>query len=201
MREVKDATREQQLLALARGGNTRALDDLLRSQYDRIFAVCRRITCSEADGADAAQEAMMSIVRHLDRYDGTAAFSTWVYRIATNAALDELRRRSRRPVPVDELHDVATVTHGDTASRVAQRLEVDAALARLPTDYRVAVTLRDLCDLDYAEIASVLNIPLGTVRSRIARARAALGPLLSPGGNFPDEVQRPISDEHRQTSS
>ena len=175
---MSDPTREKQLLALAKGGNSRALDDLLRTQYDRIFAVCRRITCSEADGADAAQEAMMSIVRHLDRYDGTAAFSTWVYRIATNAALDELRRRSRRPIPVDELHEVVHLGVGDTASRVAQRLEVDAALALLPTDYRVAVTLRDLCDLDYAEIASVLGIPLGTVRSRIARRNSASVPVL-----------------------
>jgi RNA polymerase sigma-70 factor, ECF subfamily len=167
------------LLERARSGDRRALDDLLREQYDRIYAVCRRITCSDADGADAAQEALISIVRHLDRYDGTAAFSTWVYRIATNASLDELRRRNRRPLPVEEIlesfHSV-----DDSSARVAQRMAVDAALSRLPEDYRVAVTLRDLCDLDYAEIAAVLDIPIGTVRSRIARARAALGPLLSP---------------------
>lgn len=195
------------LIERARAGDKRALDDLLRSQYDRIFGVCRRITGSDADAADAAQEAMLSIVRFLDRYDGTAAFSTWVYRIATNASLDELRRRGRRPLPVEEIHDRPTVIGGDAPSNIANRMAVDAALAKLPPEYRVAVTLRDLCDLDYAEIAEVLNIPIGTVRSRIARARQALGPLLSPSshdedsGNSEESPGRRTSDQQQQSSS
>ncbi len=188
---MSDPAADRILVDKARAGDRRALDDLLRGQYDRIFGVCRRITGSEADAADAAQEAMMSIVKYLDRYDGTAAFSTWVYRIATNASLDELRRRGRRPLPVEEITERASSSSGDAPSHIADRLAVDAALAKLPVEYRVAVTLRDLCDLDYAEIAIVLGIPIGTVRSRIARARLALGPLLRP---VPDDTAT-TSDE------
>jgi RNA polymerase sigma-70 factor, ECF subfamily len=191
---MSDPAADRVLVDKARAGDRRALDDLLRGQYDRIFGVCRRITGSEADAADAAQEAMMSIVKYLDRYDGTAAFSTWVYRIATNASLDELRRRGRRPLPVEEITERVSAGASDAPSHIADRLAVDAALAKLPVDYRVAVTLRDLCDLDYAEIAIVLGIPIGTVRSRIARARLALGPLLRPVPDdtaiSPDETER-----------
>ena len=75
------------------------MDALLRRHYDRIFALCRRVTGSDADGADAAQEALIAIVRGLPRFDGRARFSTWAYRVATNVCLDELRRQRRRPVP------------------------------------------------------------------------------------------------------
>src|SRR5829696_9779462 len=88
---------DRQLVAAAQAGDRRALDELLRRHYDRVHAVCRRIAGSARDADDAAQEAMIGIVRGLPRFDGRSQFSTWVYRIATNAALDELRRRKRRP--------------------------------------------------------------------------------------------------------
>ncbi|MEO7399023.1 MAG: sigma-70 family RNA polymerase sigma factor [Ilumatobacteraceae bacterium] len=89
---------DSELVAAARGGDRSSLDVLLRRHYDRIFAVCRRVTGNEADAADAAQEAMIAIVRGLAKFDGRSSFSTWAYRIATNASLDELRRRRRRPL-------------------------------------------------------------------------------------------------------
>jgi RNA polymerase sigma-70 factor (ECF subfamily) len=191
----------------ARDGDRGALDTLLRRHHDRIYALCRRVTGSDADGADACQEALVAIVRGLDRFDGRAAFGTWAYRVATNACLDELRRRRRRPEPglPDDLGEstgrpagqVATGGlgpaggTGDAFGAVDTRLAVDAALARLPTDFRVAVVLRDLCGLAYDEIAEVTGVPVGTVRSRIARGRAALVPLLTPGGNPPGGRRRP----------
>jgi RNA polymerase sigma-70 factor (ECF subfamily) len=118
---------------------------------------------------------MIAIVRGLDRFDGRAAFGTWAYRIATNACLDELRRRRRRPEPGLPEHERPARDEGPgVESAVADRLVVEAALAGLPPDFRAAVVLRDLCALDYHEIAEVLGIPPGTVRSRIARGRAAL---------------------------
>jgi RNA polymerase sigma-70 factor, ECF subfamily len=81
----------------AQAGDRAALDALLRRHYDRIYAVCRRMTGQDADAADAAQDAMIAIVRGLPRFDGRAAFGTWAYRIASNACIDELRRRKRRP--------------------------------------------------------------------------------------------------------
>jgi RNA polymerase sigma-70 factor (ECF subfamily) len=170
----------------AQAGDTAALDALLRRHHDRIHAVCRRLAGNDADALDATQEALIAIARGIRRFDGRAAFTTWAYRVATNACLDELRRRRRRPTPglPDDLDDVP-VGRSSGASRsgvegIPDRLAIDAALAQLPIEFRAAVVLRDLCDLDYAEIAEVLDIPPGTVRSRIARGRAQLARVLEP---------------------
>lgn len=138
------------------------------------------MTGNDADALDAAQEALLAIVRGLARYDGRAAFSTWAYRVATNACLDELRRRKRRPdvgLPEESARSASTLP--DPASVASDRVAVDAALAALPEEFRAAVVLRDLCALDYAEIADVLGIPPGTVRSRIARGRGLLAARLA----------------------
>ncbi len=187
------------LVAASQRGDRDALDVLLRRHHDRILAVCRRVTGNAADAADASQEALMAIARSIGRFDGTSAFTTWAYRVATNASLDELRRRGRRPLPTED-DDLALAVgtgprHGSSvtvsASDVDARVDIDRALAGLPPDWRAALVLRDLCGLDYAEIAEVLAIPGGTVRSRIARARAALAPVLAdrvdrPTGRFDD---------------
>jgi RNA polymerase sigma-70 factor (ECF subfamily) len=179
------------LVAAAQAGDTVALDALLRRHYDRVHALCRRLAGNAADADDATQEAVMAIVRGLPRFDGRARFSTWSYRVATNACLDELRRRGRRPVPTaPEPDDRGAATHPldrspALADAVADRLEVDAALATLPPEFRAAVVLRDLCQLDYAEIAETLGIPPGTVRSRIARGRAALAERLGDAAGNP----------------
>jgi RNA polymerase sigma-70 factor (ECF subfamily) len=139
---------------------------------------------------------MIAIVRGLDRFDGRAAFGTWAYRIATNACLDELRRRRRRPEPGLPEHERPARDDGPgLESTVTDHLVVGAALAELPPDFRAAVVLRDLCALDYQEIAEVLGIPPGTVRSRIARGRAALARDLGDdaAGEPADHPVRPNS--------
>jgi len=156
----------------ARAGDRDALERLLHDHADRIHAVCRRIVGNPDDALDATQEAMIAVARGITRFDGNSRLSTWIYRVATNAALDELRRQRRRPVPAEA--EITSNPTGDVTLAVDARLDVDAALATLPEEFRVAVVLRDLCDLDYAEIAEVLDVPPGTVRSRIARGRAAL---------------------------
>jgi RNA polymerase sigma-70 factor (ECF subfamily) len=169
------------LIAAAQAGDRDALDTLLRRHYDRLYALCRRLAGNDADALDATQEALIAIVRGLPRFDGRARFATWAYRVATNACLDELRRRKRRPqlgLSDDDIGE-RPGRSAPIADSVADRLDVDAALAQLTPEYRAAVVLRDLCTLDYAEIADVLEIPIGTVRSRIARGRAQLADLLS----------------------
>lgn len=176
---------ERALVAAAQGGDRQALDRLLRLHHDRIHGLCRRICGNDVDAQDATQEALIAIVRGLPRFDGRAAFGTWSYRIATNACLDELRRRKRRPEP--GLPDLERAPRGGGAdgppvdARVADQLVLDAALAALPPEFRAAVVLRDLCRLDYAEISETLGIPPGTVRSRIARGRAALARAITAG--------------------
>ena len=188
-------------MTAAQGGDRGALDQLLRRHYDRVHAVCRRITGHDADAADAAQDAMIAIVRNLDRFDGRSSFGTWAYRIATNASLDELRRRKRRPVPTssdDDEHSYREPADPDSGERVeaiGDHLALDAALRTLSDEFRLPVVLRDVADLDYAEIAEVLDIPPGTVKSRIARGRAALAKALSPQAGHADDGNQPTDPE------
>jgi len=178
-RPIADDRDDQGLVRAARSGDRQALEDLLRRQYDRLHALCRRLTGNDADAMDATQEALIAIVRGLDRFDERSSFTTWAYRVATNAAFDELRRRRRRPEPGLPANTLSALgTEAALDERVAMRLDLDTALAGLTPEFRAAVVLRDLCTLSYDEIAEVLDIPPGTVRSRIARGRAALAGAL-----------------------
>jgi RNA polymerase sigma-70 factor (ECF subfamily) len=194
---VRDDEHDDTLARRAADGDSRALDALLRDHSALVHGVCRRILGNPDDALDATQEALLSIARKIGSFDGRSKFSTWAYRVATNAALDESRRRARRPLPSESLPESsghpghATTGHSGTGhsgtahsgteasdTGLADRLDVDAALAHLTPEYRAAVALRDLVGMDYAEIAAVLDIPPGTVRSRISRGRAALADLL-----------------------
>lgn len=175
----------------AQAGDHGALEALLRHHHGRLHGVCRRVLGNDVDADDATQEALVAIVRGLPGFDRRSRFSTWSYRIAVNAALDEVRRRRRRPEPVDhdsspELALAASTERSPEAA--AERLDIDAALQSLSVEYRAAVVLRDLCQLDYQEISDVLGIPPGTVRSRIARGRSALAERL---GNPEPGARRP----------
>ncbi len=183
---------DEELIQAAQNGDKDSLNTLLERHYDRIYAICRRITSQDADAMDATQEALMAIVRGLENFDGRAKFTTWSYRVVTNACLDELRRKKRRPsipLPDEQAGQTPLASTPSPESMVNARLDIDDALARVPEEFRVPVVLRDLCDLDYAEIAEVLEIKPGTVRSRISRGRAALAAQI--GGN-----QDPPSARH-----
>ena len=182
------------LIGRAQRGEQDAVDQLLRAHYDRIFAVCRRMAGNDADAADAAQEALIAVVKGLPQFDGRSALSTWIYRVATNACLDEMRRRKRRPTAMadDPAHEpTATGPAFDTS--LTDRMTIDAALANLSDEFRQPVVLRDLNGYDYGEIARLLGVPVGTVKSRIARGRAQMAAQL---GNQPAaEGRRSDRDE------
>lgn len=185
---------DDELVESARNGDRAALDALLRRHYDRLHALCWRMTGNAADAADATQDALISIARGIGRFDDRARFGTWAYRVAVNACLDELRRRRRRPEPVDpDSPGVPVPSERAAADAVADRMLIDDALRTLPPDYRAAVVLRDLCGLEYAAIAEVLDVPIGTVRSRLARGRGALADRL--GGNREASPSRPRPDD------
>lgn len=180
---------DEALATRAARGDARALDELLRRHTNLVHAVCRRVLGNPDDALDATQEALLSIARKIGLFDGRSRFSTWCYRVATNAALDEARRRNRRPLPSETLPDFAR-DGARVDDAVSDRLDVDAALAQLSPEYRAAVALRDLVGMDYAEIGEVLGIPPGTVRSRIARGRAALADVLG-NREAPSDHQTP----------
>ena len=186
-----DADRERELIRRAQKGDQSALDALLRAHYDRIYAVCRRIAGNDADALDATQDALIAVVKGLPRFDGRARFGTWAYRVASNACLDELRRRKRRPDPgLPEVEEAPEGGRPLLDQQISDRLTLDHALRQVRPEWREPVVLRDVGGLDYAEIAEQLGIPPGTVRSRIARGRSQLADLLiradhepPPGGS------------------
>ncbi len=180
-----DATVHSTLLVRAQAGDRASVDALLRLHYDAVYAVCHRMVLSPQGADDAVQNALLAIVRGLARFDGRSSLSTWVHRIATNAAIDEIRRVRRAPSSADptvlaatEEADPRTDRAADVADRLDQSSAVAGALARLPHEFRVVLVLRYVSDLDYAEIAEILGVPVGTVRSRLSRGKAALAELL-----------------------
>ena len=185
------------------------MEALLERHYDRLYAICFRIATNPADAADACQEALLAIVRGLDRYDSRASFKTWSYRVASNACLDEMRRKNRRPTPGLDVDLIESMDDGPALDQqVSDRITLEEALPQLPEEFRVPVVLRDVADLDYAEIAEILEIPIGTVKSRIARGRTTLAKrlrlddlldsstadtnLFEASGNRGDGEKRPI---------
>jgi RNA polymerase sigma-70 factor (ECF subfamily) len=144
-----------------------------------MYGVCRRITCDDQDAADALQEALLTAWRGIGAFEGRSAVSTWLFRVATNAAIDEVRRRSRQ-----SNHSHLTTIHPgsshDVETAAVSKSTVDWALAQLPPQYRAAVVLREYHDYTYQEIADIMDIPIDTVKSRISRGRQALAELLIP---------------------
>lgn len=178
----------------ARNGDRAALDTLLRRHYDRVWAICRRMAGNDADAADATQEALITLTRRLDRFDGRSAFTTWLYRVTTNACLDELRRRGRRPAPGLPEHPAIELDDRPALdTSVIDRLTIDEALSALPDEFLAPVVLRDQFGLDYAEIAETLDLAPGTVRSRIARGRRRLAAMID--GNQEPAEQRQTPDD------
>jgi len=184
---------DHELVNRANGGDSSAFDALVIRHQDRVFGTVLRIVGNREDALDLSQEIFLTVFQRLDRFLGKAKFSTWLYRIAVNRCRDELRRRGfvkhTRPASLD-----ATRPDGDPLREPAsaapapeERAEaketsavVHAALAELPEEAREIVVLRDLEGLSYEETADVLEVPVGTVRSRLSRARVLLRDRLLP---------------------
>lgn len=180
-----------ELVRRAGGGDEDAFAELVRLHEKKVYNLALRICGNREDAADAAQEAFLSAWRGLPGFRGEAGFSTWLYRLTSNAAID-LLRRTRRQRAASSLDDESLRLDAvDEAPSPQARAEgeelreaVLAGFARLSEDHRQALTLRELQELSYEEIASVLEVDLGTVKSRISRARGALRKILLKNGNL-----------------
>ncbi len=190
---IRGAADDTDLVKRAQKGDQAAFDDLLRRHYNQIYAICRRLAGNEADASDATQEALITLVRRIDRFDGRSKFTTWMHRVVTNACLDELRRRGRRPGPAPVEEQPLAAVERPVADSVSDRLDIEASLAQLPEAFRVPVVLCDQMGLSYEEIAEELDIAPGTVRSRISRGRRRLAELMS--GNPDDTGQRHTGEQ------
>lgn len=179
------AETDQQLVARVQKGDSRAFDVLVLKYQHKIFGLISRYVHDADEVQDVAQEAFIKAYRALPRFRGDSAFYTWLYRIAINTAKNHLVTRSRRPPGSDVEIGDAEYFEGGGALREIETPEsalfgeelkqvVDRAIAELPDDLRTAVTLREFDGLSYEDIAEVMDCPVGTVRSRIFRAREAI---------------------------
>ena len=176
---------ESELIVLAQQGDQAAYGVLVRRHQDRIYRHLLNLTGSREEALELAQQAFIEAWQALPNWRPNAQFHTWVYRIASNAAIDVLRRRKVvRFVPLDDDHDAPADQPGPEAQLQARQSlrALDAALARLPPQQREIVLLREVEGLSYAELAATLGIDEGTVKSRLARARAALAALYDGAG-------------------
>jgi len=179
--------RDQALVEQARAGDLAAFNQLVELYQDYLYAMAMRVLRQQDIAEDAVQEAFFSAYRNLDRFSGSS-FRAWLTRIAINAARDILRRQKRRPSePYPEWEDQAwqppaPASEGPEQIVLAgqQRSAMARAMAGITDDQRTAIVLYDVQGYDYAEIASLTGVSVGTVKSRIHRGRLALRELLGP---------------------
>lgn len=166
-------------LAMCRGGDISGLSFLFAEYGNRVYRLSRSILGNDTDAEDATQEVFLRIFAKADKFDGRAAFTTWLYRLTVNHSLNWRRRLTRMmrglaPGANQERLSESASHAPDFARQLEIKDEVDALLSRLSPEHRAVLALREISGLEYAEIAGVLAIPIGTVMSRLARARGEL---------------------------
>lgn len=170
---------DRDLLSRSTGGDRAAFDELMRRHEDRVFAVCLRIMRQREAALDAVQDTFLTVFRKADQFRGDSRFSTWLYRVAVNTCYDHLRRAKRRSAdPLPESHDPPDAAAGDRLGAVELRPGLTAALAALREEYRAAIVLVDVEGMPVAEVAEILQIAEGTVKSRLHRGRRELAQIL-----------------------
>ena len=188
MSEIVDP--DEKLISSAQNGDSKALEILLKNHYEKIWGICKRLMINDQDALDATQESLIAIATRINKFERRSKFSTWLYRVTTNICFDELRKKSRIPVPDSESEKLEISTEPSFENRISDKLLIDEVLNLLPNEYKTVLVLRDLCDLNYDEISEVLNIPIGTVRSRISRGRSAITNYLTNGNQTDSSIRQ-----------
>lgn len=181
-------TPDKELLSRHAEGDPHAFAELVHRHRDRMWAVALRTLGDQEEAADALQDAFLSAFRAAGRFRGDAAVTTWLHRIVVNACLDRLRRKSIRPVVSmadDAAFDAIAPKRPDPAMARETALDVTAALQHLPFEQRAALILVDMMGYSVEDAAQILEVPAGTIKSRCARGRARLAPLLGHLRNRP----------------
>lgn len=182
---IDETTGDQELLARHVAGDPDAFSELVRRHRDRLWAVALRTLGDREEAADALQDALLSAFRAAHTFRGQSAVTTWLHRITVNACLDRLRKTaSRRTSPVDDTDRFEQLLDPhESAEAPMERQDLHrqllAALAQIPEDQRAALVLVDMQGYPVAEAARILGVPTGTVKSRCARGRSRLLPMVT----------------------
>lgn len=187
----EEAVRDRALVERARGGDTKAFDELYKSYRTRAYNLAFRVTKNNEAALDVVQEAFIKVFKNLEGFEGTSSFYTWLYRIVMNLAIDKVRAdaRGQRHVEYDERlgqedPEGARIGQGESPLRKVLRSELSArireVLDELPEYHREAIVLREVDGLSYDEIAEAMDCPKGTVMSRLFHARHKMQERLSP---------------------
>jgi RNA polymerase sigma-70 factor (ECF subfamily) len=183
---LREEIDEERLIASAQRGNLDAFNELVLAYQDQVYNLAYRIMGDPASASDATQEAFISAYQNIERFRGKhpSSFKSWLMRIVSNACYDELRRRKRQPATsiedfeIDEEANPALISETEGPEEYAEREEmarvIETGIQALPLDQRVTLVLADVQGFSYDEIAEATDAPLGTVKSRLARARAKL---------------------------
>ncbi|MDR1736706.1 MAG: sigma-70 family RNA polymerase sigma factor [Oscillospiraceae bacterium] len=185
---------EQDLIAQVQTGNHDAFERLIRLHEKRVYTIALRMTGDTEDAFDVSQDILLRVYSNIGMFKGESSFSTWLYRLATNVCLDFLRKRKRRraretSLDGDEGGEVRDMpdtryTPEKAFEKLELREEIRRALDRISPEHRQILLLREISGLSYTEISKALGLEIGTVKSRIARAREQMRVLLTPAGNI-----------------
>ena len=182
---------ERELIARLQKRDEAAFEELIRQYEKKVYTLCFRMCSSSEDAEEAAQDAFLALWRGIDRFRQESSLSTWIYRLATNACIDTLRRRKKQSGSVSLDDEELFVDAVDTSPQPQETVEYREAqkllqegLSALPEEYRKVLILREIEGLSYTEIAECASLELGTVKSRISRGRSLLRNFLSGNGNF-----------------
>lgn len=191
---------DEHLVHRFQDGGADAFETLVDRHGTRVFNLCLRILGDPEEAADASQDTFLAALRKLHTFRGDSAFTTWLHRVTVNACYDSLRRKRRRPLlqvvrDEDDERPEPSLPVPDHADRVAVSVDVGRALLDVSEEFRVALVMADVEDLPYEEIARILEIPVGTVKSRVFRGRAALGRALGATEGEPPRASQASEEE------
>jgi RNA polymerase sigma-70 factor (ECF subfamily) len=193
--KVSQQSEDEELVHRSQAGDTEAFDVLVTKYRAKIFTMLYGMVCNENDALDLAQEGFLKTWRSIHQFQGRSSFYTWLYSLTVNLAIDSLRRKGRRAEV--ELDDAipASLPSPRANYRLTEICQhINAAFAQLSPEHRAVIVLREIEDLQYQEIAEVLNISVGTVMSRLFYGRKKLQSVLRPIFSQIDETQRPRVD-------
>lgn len=199
---------EKELIARLQARDETAFEELIRLYEKKIYALCVRMCGNAEDAEEAAQDTFLALWRGIDRFRQESALSTWIYRLASNACIDLMRRRRKSEGSVSLDDEALFLDAADPAPQPPQALEqreaqrlLQEGLMSLPAEYRSILLLREVEGLTYSEISETLELELGTVKSRISRGRTLLRNFLSVSGNFFEMSASKVTECNREGMS